>query len=151
MVDNNPVNAPGMQNRQTKMIAGIGSYNYVWDVYSTDRELLRAAKQHLLELTMFGLTEYFTQSHLMLRSSFQLEIDDDSIRNFTSVEEPSHDTTFDWKIDDEIVSNVLLLNSLDFELYEFATVVFERRWELWRNVNNFSCRFSNNQSLKNVI
>lgn len=135
---NNPVNAPGMQNRQTKMIAGIGSYNYLRDVYPTDDELLYTAKKHLLQLTMFGLTEFFTEGHLMLRSSFQLDIDDDSIRNFTSVEEPSHDTTFDWKIDEEITSNVLALNSLDYELYQFAAVVFERRWELWRTVYNFS-------------
>ena len=114
-------NAPGMRNRQTRMVAGCGSGNRCSDIYDTEEEMLEAAIQHLREASFVGITDHMEETLDLLWREFDLE---------RPSSEPQHKTdTYDGRdmfaIEDPSI--ILEYNRLDMYLFREAERMFEKR------------------------
>lgn len=112
-------------NRQTLMLADyktIGCRDR--GSSSVDLELISSAKKNLREIAFFGLCEYQELSQNLFQSSFNMK--------FKSVFKQSDDNTTRHIVDEmsaQTREDILRLNHLDVELYEYATRLFLSRCE----------------------
>ncbi len=126
--------SPGVENRQTRMLAGVG--DQPWNrVYSSGRDMLEQAKQNLARTAWFGLYEKYEESIALLH------------KTLPSIAENLVPTQTNRNPSDGINSENLLgilhqphlhaaidaihrKNQLDLELYQYARQLFRERQAL---------------------
>lgn len=107
-------NAPGMRNRQTRMLGG-------W--HEDEQEMLRRAKENLEAMPFFGITELWDESIDMLWRTFGLEHPE----GHAHARVDAYDGKRVIDIDQELVDEVLRYNALDEELFQFGKALFLQR------------------------
>lgn len=117
-------NAPGMRNRQTRMLAGCGSGVRCEDVYATEEEMLAEAIRHLHEAAFVGVTDRFEDTLDLLWWTFGLErpSNPDSYRRMDRYD--GHDV---FSVEDQHAIRVY--NELDTRLYQEASAIFDVAWK----------------------
>ena len=115
-------NAPGMRNRQTRMLAGCGSGRRCSDVYETEEAMLEEALRHLSQAAFVGISERFEETLDMLWIRFGLERpkNTDAYRRMDQ-----YDGTDMFAVED--VKEILRYNHLDDRLYHEALEIFNRQ------------------------
>ena len=116
-------------NRQTRMLANLELVN----CYNTtsmergerNRIMLQSAKENLLQMAFFGLTEMQAESQYIFEQTFNLKFK----YNFTQKQSSFAKTLLNDTISDSVVQTIEELNHLDMELYNFAKKVFLQRFE----------------------
>ena len=116
-------------NRQTRMLANLELVN-CYNTKSMEREerdqvLLQSAKENLLQMAFFGLTEMQAESQYIFEQTFDLKFK----YNFSQKQSSYAKTLLNDKISDAVVQRIEELNHLDMELYNFAKKVFLQRFE----------------------
>ena len=111
-------NAPGMRNRQTRMLGG-------W--HADEEEMLRRAKEHLEAMPFFGVTELWDESIDMLWHAFGLEHPE----GHAHARVDAYDGKQVFAIDRELVEEVLRYNALDEELFQFGKALFLTRLRVY--------------------
>ncbi len=111
-------------NRQTRMLANLSVINCYNRSNLTpearDRKMLQSAKNNLKDMAFFGLTEYQKDTQYMFERTFKLKfIDDFEQRNVT------HAKKLD--VTEKQHQEILVLNKLDVELYNYAKDLFFQR------------------------
>ena len=116
-------------NRQTRMLANlelVNCYNTTsMESGERDRIMLQSAKQNLLQMAFFGLTEMQAESQYIFEQTFNLKFK----YNFSQKQSSYAKTLLNDKISDAVVQRIEELNHLDMELYNFAKKVFLQRFE----------------------
>ncbi len=114
-LDDYLTNAPSVEmvNGQTKVLAG--------DETLPPFEALERAKENLRERSVFGLTERFDESLLMMKKQLGWNYVYYSKRNVTR-DRPSRSA-----IAPETIARIMQMNELDIQLYEYAARLFEER------------------------
>jgi len=112
-------------NRQTRMLSNLTIINCTGDglePMKRDQLMLESAKENLLNMAVFGLTEEQDKSRLMFEYVFGMKFKTEFISN---------EKTIASRLDivDEDREKVKKLNYLDIELYKFAKELFYKRWE----------------------
>ena len=107
-------NAPGMRNRQTRMLGG-------W--HADEQEMLRRAKKNLAAMPFFGVTELWDESIDMLWRAFGLE----HPVGHAHARADAYDGKQVFAMDRELVEEVLQYNTLDEELFQFGKTLFLAR------------------------
>ena len=107
-------NAPGMRNRQTRMLGG-------W--HADEREMLRRAKEHLDRMPFFGVTDMYDESIGLLWRTFGLEHPKEHVH----ARMDAYDGRQMFDIDEEVAAAVLHYNALDEELFRYGKALFLER------------------------
>ena len=112
------------RNRQTRMLSNltlINCYNDT-DLESGKRDevMLQSAKDNLINMDYFGLTEFQKYSQQLFEHTFDLEF----IEPFAQLPVTHSDKA---KLSDKEFARVLELNKLDIKLYQFAKDLFLQR------------------------
>ena len=124
-------------NRQTRMLADLRLVN----CYNTtgmspeQREsiMLQSAKDNLVKLAFYGLTEFQEESQYIFQDTFNLNF---NVR-FMQFDHNHADNAHD-RIDDATVEEIKRINHLDVKLYTFARELMLKRFEeLKANDPNF--------------
>lgn len=112
------------RNRQTRMLANltlINCYNKTGiDIEKRGQVMLESAKENLLKMAYFGLTEFQKYTQELFEDTFKLRFNTD----FTQLPVTHSDRT---KITDEQKAKILEQNKLDIDLYQFAKDLFLQR------------------------
>ena len=116
-------------NRQTRMLANLELVN-CYNTKSMEREerdqvMLQSAKENLLQMAFFGLTEMQAESQHIFEQTFNFKFK----CNFTQKQSSFAKTLQDDKISDAVIQRIKELNHLDMELYRFAKKVLLQRFE----------------------
>lgn len=111
-------------NRQTRMLANLTLVNCYNDT-SLDRNerheiMLKSAKENLLKMDYFGLTEFQKYSQQLFEHTFDLEFKE----KFVQLPITHSDKA---KLSDKQLARVLELNELDVKLYQYAKDLFLQR------------------------
>lgn len=138
-------------NRQTRMLADlrlVNCYNSTGVMTSEEREatILQSAKENLMKLTFFGLTEHQQESQYLFEETFNL-------RFHVKFDQHAHDTAHktEEELSDETLGAIAKLNHLDVQLYDFAKkVMFERFEALKAADEDFELRFGTLGTTKTV-
>lgn len=109
-------------NRQTRMLADHNLIKCSND-NNSDEELLLSAKKNLREMAFFGICDEQLQSQIIFEKTFGLKfkrkfVQSNESRAIHQAKALSDGTR--WKI--------LKLNSLDVELYKYASILFQERY-----------------------
>jgi hypothetical protein len=115
-----------VRNQQTKMLAGLEAYESLESSNVTDAELLRRAKKRLDELTFVGLTEEWNRSVMLFTYTFGGPLSSEDLSVKTRVASP--DESGDVTLTPQQRKRIIESHSLDFEVYEYAKMLFEARW-----------------------
>lgn len=115
-------------NRQTRMLANLELVN-CYNTSGMDREyrdmiMLESAKENLLRMAFFGLTELQAESQYIFQETFNLRFNTRFSQYGRDHASKIHDRLNDHKIGD-----IEQLNHLDVKLYEFAKKVMMQRFE----------------------
>ena len=112
------------RNRQARMLSNltlVNCYNEsTIDSDKRDEIILQSAKDNLLSMDYFGLTEFQKYSQQLFEYTFGLEF----IEPFAQLSVTHSDKA---KLTDEETDRVLKLNLLDIKLYQFAKDLFLQR------------------------
>ena len=109
---------PGVDNQQTRLIAGIGSGELGRPPSELGREALETAKRNLSEFLVVGLTERFNESFILLRRALGWRLP-----MYMSVNAGRGTET--GAVDEGAVATIRARNQLDRELYDFARDLFD--------------------------
>ena len=109
---------PGVDNQQTRLIAGIGAGELEQPPSELGPEALETAKRNLRAFLVVGLTERFNESFILLRRAL-----DWRLPMYMSVNAAR--ATESEPVDEEAVAAIRARNRLDLELYDFACELFE--------------------------
>ena len=116
-------------NRQTRMLANlelVNCYNTTsMESGERDRIMLQSAKENLLQMAFFGLTEMQAESQYIFEQTFNFKFK----CNFTQKQSSFAKTLQDDKISDAVIQRIKELNHLDMELYRFAKKVLLQRYD----------------------
>ena len=119
-------------NRQTRMLANLSlihCYNLNAMSESTRNELmLKSAKENLVNLEFFGLTEHQRDTQNLFEETFNLQFLEDFLQNNVT-----HASQVD--LSDHDLNQIRSKNSLDIELYEFAKDLFQQRVKMFNSKN----------------
>ncbi|CAH1781425.1 unnamed protein product [Owenia fusiformis] len=113
-------------NRQARMLADL-SLAKCYDTSAMskterDKVILESAKQNLLDMAFFGLTEYQRYTQMMFEDTFKIKF----INDFIQYNE-THASDVTEKLSSEDIEEIQKINHLDIELYKYAkTLFFER-------------------------
>ena len=111
-------------NRQTRMLSNltlINCYNYTsLDSNKRDEIMLQSAKENLLKMDYFGLTEFQKYSQQLFEHTFDLEFKE----KFMQLPITHSDKA---KLSEKELARVLELNKLDVKLYQYAKDLFLQR------------------------
>jgi hypothetical protein len=109
---------PGVDNAQTRLIAGIGSGEFGGPPSELGDDALEAAKRHLRVFLVVGLTERFDESFILLRRALgwrlPMYMSANAARDFDSA-----------PVDVGAIAAIRERNRLDLELYGFGRALFE--------------------------
>lgn len=111
-------------NRQTRMLANLSKVNCYNSSGMTEEErnavMLESAKENLLNLDFFGLTEFQRETQLLFEHTFHIEFINDFIQ---------HNRTHSQRtvITEAETEQIRDKNRLDIKLYEFAKELFAER------------------------
>ena len=112
------------KNRQTRMLSNlslINCYNETGiDSESRDEIMLQSAKDNLLSMDYFGLTEFQKYSQQLFENTFNLEFN----QKFVQLPITHSDKA---KMTETESAKVLELNKLDIQLYQYAKDLFLQR------------------------
>jgi Galactose-3-O-sulfotransferase len=108
---------PGVDNGQTRLVAGVGSGELALPPSELGAEDLEAAKRHLRSFLVVGLTERFDESFILLRRALGWRLP-----MYMSVNAAGESTPA--PADDDAIAAIRQRNRLDLELYEFASELF---------------------------
>ena len=112
------------RNRQTRMLANltkINCYNSTgWNLGLRNQIMLQSAKDNLLNMDYFGLTEFQKYSQKLFEYVFNLKFKSP----FSQLPVTHSDKTF---ITEEQKTEILEQNRLDIELYQYAKDLFLQR------------------------
>ena len=115
-------------NRQTRMLSNltlINCYNHTsLDRNERDKIMLQSAKENLLKMDYFGLTEYQNYSQALFEYSFDLEFKERFVQAQVTKRDIAMISDIRTKKD---LHNILELNKLDVELYRYAKELFLQR------------------------
>ena len=115
-------------NRQTRMLADlrlVNCYNTSGiDSRDRDRTMLDSAKQNLLDMAFFGLTELQLESQYMFERAFDMTF---KLKFFQY--DHDHASKAQQSLGKVTLDRIRELNALDIELYEFAHRVMLQRLE----------------------
>lgn len=115
-------------NRQTRMMADLTLVNCydrtTMSESERDKILLQNAKDNLLKMAYFGLTEKQIESQLMFEETFNLKFNMDFVQYDDDLADKTKDT-----LSEQTVKKIKELNSLDVELYKFALELMNERVE----------------------
>ena len=116
-------------NRQTRMLADLELVNCYnrnsMEREERDRVMLQSAKENLLRMAFFGLTEMQAESQHIFEQTFNLKFKYDFSQKESSYAKTLHDNN----ISDAVVQRIEEINHLDMELYKFAKKVLLERFE----------------------
>ncbi|CAD6185575.1 unnamed protein product [Caenorhabditis auriculariae] len=119
-------------NRQTRMLANlslIGCYeNIALPSEERDRLMLASAKENLKRLSYFGLKERMQDSQWMFEEMFGMQF---TKKMSVWSKSKSNDTI----LSPSQLKAIRHVNLLDSELYEYATTLFEERYQSLRSEN----------------
>lgn len=115
-------------NRQTRMLADLRLVN----CYNTtgmakeerERQMLESAKENLLRMSFFGLTELQSESQYVFQDTFNLRFK----VKFFQAGHHSSSATLERMTKDQM-KRIEEINHLDMELYRFARELMTRRFE----------------------
>ncbi|KAL4220020.1 heparan sulfate 6-O-sulfotransferase [Mactra antiquata] len=112
------------RNRQTRMLANltlINCYNTTgFDVQKRDKIMLESAKENLLNMEYFGLTEFQSYTQKLFEHTFKLKF----VAEFSQLPVTHSDRT---QITEVQKAKILEQNKLDIDLYQFAKDLFLQR------------------------
>ena len=91
----------------------------------SDEDLLSRAKSRLASFEFVGITERFTESVELLRSTFGWEVS----MNVPFLNASSLSTGLDCPLSKQTLADLQACTSLDAELYAFANELFEQRYQ----------------------
>ena len=115
-------------NRQTRMLANlelVNCYNKTgMESEERDRIMLESAKENLLRMAFFGLTELQAKSEYVFQETFNLKFKVKFLQYRRYHASKIHD-----RISEADVKKIEELNHLDVKLYEFAKEVMNGRFE----------------------
>ena len=118
------------RNRQTRMLADltlVGCYNTTaMSQEQRDRIMLESAKQNLLNMSFFGLTEFQNETKHLFERTFNLTFQEDSFKQKTNTS-ASLVLHHDLGVTEGELARVREINRLDIELYAYAQVLFKQR------------------------
>jgi hypothetical protein len=109
---------PGVDNHQTRLIAGIGSGELGQPPSELGTEAIERAKRNLRAFGVVGLTERFNESFILLRRALEWRLP-----MYMSVNAARG--TESGPVDVSAVAAIRARNRLDLELYDFARDLFE--------------------------
>ena len=116
-----PRHSAGMRNRQTRMIAGCGSGISCEEKYSSEEEMLEAAKRNVLKSSLIGTLERLSEMLVTANYVFGWDIQEyDAVRGTTDF------WVLDWD-ESDVQDIVLEYNNLDNILFEFIDSIIEIR------------------------
>lgn len=119
-------------NRQTRMLADltlVGCYNRSAMSETRRNELLLAsAKDNLLKMAFFGISEEQKMSQYVFEQTFNLQFS----RSFIQLNE-THSTLAMDELSPKMIERIRSLNTLDMQLYEYAKNVLEERFQQLRS------------------
>ena len=108
---------PGVDNQQTRLIAGTGSGELGQPPSELGDNALEAAKRHLRTFLVVGLTERFDESFILLRHAMGWRLPMYmSVNAAGDSESPS--------VDEDAIAAIRERNRLDLELYDFGRELF---------------------------
>ena len=117
-------------NRQTRMLANlslVGCYNRsAMPEEQRNRIMLQSAKDNLRDMAFFGLTEYQTDTQYMFEKTFHLNFKEDFVQY-----NDTHARSAD--VSESETENIMRLNKLDIELYQYAKQLFQQRLKKMRS------------------
>lgn len=108
---------PGVDNHQTRLIAGIGSGEFGQPQSELGAEALETAKRNLRNFGVVGLTERFDESFILLRRALGWRLP-----MYMSVNAAR---TEGERLGGSALAAIRERNRLDLELYDFARELFE--------------------------
>ncbi|KAJ8315149.1 hypothetical protein KUTeg_007299 [Tegillarca granosa] len=120
-------------NRQTRMLADMKKVNCYNKTTMSEVErnkiMLQSAKENLVNLDFFGLTEYQKETQILFEHKFNIKFDQDFVlKNYTVIKQN--------EISEFEKNMALSRNKLDIQLYSFAKSVFFKRIDFIRNMKN---------------
>ena len=114
-------------NRQTRMLANlelVNCYNTTgMESEERDKVMLESAKENLLRMAFFGLTEMQAESQYIFQETFNLKFKVKFLQYGRDHASKIHDN-----LSEAHVKRIELLNHLDVKLYEFAKEVMTHRF-----------------------
>ena len=112
------------RNRQTRMLANLTKVNCyntsAMDSEVRDQIMLESAKENLLNMAYFGLTEFQRYTQRLFEGTFKLKFNTE----FSQLPVTHSDRT---KITEEQKAKILEQNKLDINLYQYAKDLFLQR------------------------
>ncbi|CAI9726339.1 heparan-sulfate 6-O-sulfotransferase 2 [Octopus vulgaris] len=120
-------------NRQVRMLANLSKVNCYNRTEMSEKErndiMLESAKENLLNMAFFGMTEFQLQSQKLFESTFHLNFHEDFEQyNYTR----SNRVNLTWN---QLVQ-ITTLNKIDMIFYDFAKNLFFRRLEYLDKMNS---------------
>ena len=119
------------RNRQTRMLANLSLVNcYNTSAMEQDKRdqiMLESAKENLLKMAYFGLTEFQVYTQRLFEYSFELEFNDD----FSQIPVTHSDRSV---INERQKEEILHQNKLDIALYQYAKDLFLQRVRKMKSV-----------------
>jgi len=113
----------GSANRMTRFMAGMSTTGTLHREEST--RMFVAAKENLERCALIGLMERYEESMLVLRRTFPAGLG--RMGQYTNSPHPK--TGFQVEITSEEVQRIRELNDMDIRLYQYASTLFQDRWE----------------------
>lgn len=133
-------------NRQTRMLADlrlVHCYNMT-AMTSDERDaaMLESAKINLEQLAFYGLTELQKETQYMFEETFNL--------NFRIKFEQQSSSKSDANLDPDVLEQIVALNRLDIELYDFAKKLMLRRFDAAKSQDGYFEDHFNHSNLQDV-
>ncbi|KAL3848443.1 hypothetical protein ACJMK2_019300 [Sinanodonta woodiana] len=124
------------RNRQTRMLANLSKINCYnktgMSEVERDEKMLASAKENLLDLSFFGITEFQRYTQKLFEYTFSLKF----INDFVQFNVTRSDQT---KITEEQKRKILDVNRLDIKLYQYAKdLFFQRVREMKRRTKDYN-------------
>ncbi len=115
-------------NRQTRMLADlrlVNCYNKTGMApKERDKVMLESAKENLLKMAFFGLTELQAESQYIFQETFNLKFKVNFFQH-----NRDHASKVQDRLPDQVLERIAHLNHLDVQLYDFAKSIMTQRFE----------------------
>ncbi len=112
-------------NRQAWMLADTDRISCDMDSETVDRVLLKSAKENLLRMSFVGITEMQEESRLLFEDTFNMKF----LKKFSAANATLASQAKD-SLDKAVIDEIVKINKIDIELYEFARAIMKRRYGL---------------------
>jgi len=120
------------ENRQTRLLANYNESDKSCNLFKKEnkRQLLESAKNVLMKMSYFALTEYEELSQKLFEKTFKNSFEFNFKVNPSRIQSSAFNAS--KILNDALNDKIYELNDLDLELYEFAKIQFFKRLKFYR-------------------